>query len=292
MKFLDEAEKFIKSIEVVSKTDRNKRFTNKIKCFKGWLIAIRCLRKIWEALKNSYKFLLTRRLTQDCLENYFGLLRQQGGNNRYPTPKNFMSGYKKTIGMKYLEAINTGNVQEPTDEPCLNASNNIIFEERTIITNPPTIPLPEDIDEITPLERNAFQYFSGYIIKKLKATHNCLSTDRPPLGKDDILISFRQYNERCLEIPSEGFASYILRLEAAFQSTFRQVCDMKGMVDAIQLELNKVEPFACCSNFQKETLTKLFARIRIYHSLKAHNLKLKDSKHNRPVALSVHTLPE
>jgi hypothetical protein len=40
---------------------------------------------------HDFKFLLTRRLNTDPIENLFGAIRQQGGNSDNPTPAQFNS---------------------------------------------------------------------------------------------------------------------------------------------------------------------------------------------------------
>ena len=78
--FLKEAIKFIMSIEVL---DGVNIVTGRIKCLKGWLVTLNAILQIWEHLKtmHDFNFLLTRRLNTDPIENFFGAIRQQGGNS-------------------------------------------------------------------------------------------------------------------------------------------------------------------------------------------------------------------
>lgn len=55
-----------------------KNITNSIKSIKCWIITINSVMQLFEYLQELsafIKFLLTRRLNQDCLENFFGIIR-------------------------------------------------------------------------------------------------------------------------------------------------------------------------------------------------------------------------
>jgi hypothetical protein len=88
--FLTEMLTFIKSIKVVP-TEKNRSnredVTTNLKCLDGLRMTINGILSLWTVLHNkSLKFLLTSRLNQDPLENFFGSIRQQGGNSDNPTP--------------------------------------------------------------------------------------------------------------------------------------------------------------------------------------------------------------
>ena len=84
LSFFEEAESFLKSVKIFK---RDEEVIGKIKCVKGWLITIKAFRPIWDHFhqNHGFKFLLTRRLNTDPLENFFGAIRQQGGNSDNPT---------------------------------------------------------------------------------------------------------------------------------------------------------------------------------------------------------------
>ena len=75
---------FIKGLKVFNGNDE---VTGRIKCLKGWLVTLNAILLIWECLKTThkFKFLLTRQLNTDSSENFFGTIRQQGGNSDNPT---------------------------------------------------------------------------------------------------------------------------------------------------------------------------------------------------------------
>ena len=85
LRFFEEALSFLKSLKIYQ---RDEEVTGRIKCLNGWLVTINAIRLIWDHLhqNHGFKFLLTRRLNTDPIENFFGTIRQQGGNSDNPTP--------------------------------------------------------------------------------------------------------------------------------------------------------------------------------------------------------------
>lgn len=76
MEFLTEMKCLLKSIKVVNNTSYVK-----VKCFDCWQITITGVIQLWEVLKcHNFPYLQTRKINQDCVENFFGSVRQQGGD--------------------------------------------------------------------------------------------------------------------------------------------------------------------------------------------------------------------
>ena len=92
--FMKESIGFIKGLKVF---EGNVEVTGRIKCLKGWVMTLNAILLIWEYLKTTkdFKFLLTRRINTDLIENFFGTIRQQGGNCDNPTPSQFTSAFRK-----------------------------------------------------------------------------------------------------------------------------------------------------------------------------------------------------
>ena len=60
-------------------------------CISGWIIAIKSLLALWEDLNQNHnvRYLMTRRLNQDCVENLLSVIRGKGGHGDRPNPKQF-----------------------------------------------------------------------------------------------------------------------------------------------------------------------------------------------------------
>ena len=57
---------------------------------KGIIVSIKSVLALWAELKEEgCKFLLTRKLNQDCLENFFSAVRSLGGQDTNPNPVQF-----------------------------------------------------------------------------------------------------------------------------------------------------------------------------------------------------------
>jgi len=102
----------MKSIKVVKENGSNV----KVKCLDCWQITIKSTIELWKILKNlNFPYLRTRQLNQDCLENFFGSVRQDG-NSVNPTPIQFSRAFKKLFNSKYFKHSDTQNCAEDKDE--------------------------------------------------------------------------------------------------------------------------------------------------------------------------------
>ena len=108
-KFLNDCFDWLATIRV--KTDSGKDVTNTVKCFAGWRLSIAALVKLASELRGSsdFKFIFTRRLNQDPLENFFSLIRQRGGFCDNPTPIDFMRLFKQLCCKQLLMPSVSGN---------------------------------------------------------------------------------------------------------------------------------------------------------------------------------------
>ena len=71
--FLEQSLKFLDDIKTLGGIE--------LPCIFGWKLCIHALFSLWEYLKTqqNFKFILTNRLTQDCAENLFSIIRVKGG---------------------------------------------------------------------------------------------------------------------------------------------------------------------------------------------------------------------
>lgn len=67
--------------------------------------------QFWEKLKcYNFPHICTRRINQDCVENFFSCIRQQDGNCVNPTPIQFIRVFKKLFSMKILQHSDTRKI--------------------------------------------------------------------------------------------------------------------------------------------------------------------------------------
>ena len=121
MSFLKEMFNFIDKLKVFN---GNEDVTGRIRCLKGWLVSIKAITMIWDYLQttHAFSFLLTRRLNTDPLENFFGAIRQQGGNSDNPTPVQFTRAFRKLFFSSFLQS-STGNCADDFDTLLAQFSN-------------------------------------------------------------------------------------------------------------------------------------------------------------------------
>ena len=184
---------------------------------------------------HGFKFILTRRLNQDPLENFFGVIRQAGGFNANPTPFQFQNAYRKACFNSLLQPSRTGNCFADGDKLLatltkLNtvASSKVAFKSVICPIELTELPEPSDL-----CEQNALMYVCGYLLKKLFTWHNCnvckaAFCDTSNECDDDrkVFLSFKAY--KCndarvfhsLYVPSILFYSFICKCNSVLLKLF------------------------------------------------------------------------
>lgn len=102
----------------------------------------------------------------DCIENFFGSIRQQNGNNMNPTPIQFQRAFKKLFCQNYMHS-NAMNWQNDLDLVLMDVKSINIPEihDHIVSKSKAAIGLPDYNywkDSNIPTQ-NAFNYVCGYI---------------------------------------------------------------------------------------------------------------------------------
>jgi len=178
LNFLNKMMTMISTLKVYKQlNDGLKDVTNSLSFINGWLITIRSIQEIWKKLKNvGFDFLLTRRLNQDCLENFFDAFRSLNGNALNPTPLQFLNSFKKLFFIHYSNLGNTGNCLDDYNTILTNFSNieSVIIPTISFFDNQNESKFLQkvlfndiqetEISKIT--EENVFIFVCGYLLKK------------------------------------------------------------------------------------------------------------------------------
>jgi hypothetical protein len=288
--FMKESIGFIKRLKVF---EGNVEVTGRIKCLKGWVMTLNVILLIWEHLKTTkdFKFLLTRRLNIDPIENFFGTIRQQGGNSDNPTPSQFTSAFRKLFFSSFLTS-SEGNFDE------LLANFEKKPKAKPLVTKPnmphtlqigPTDYRDQCIVNSDIVKDNATAYVAGYLIHKSMKIHTCPTcTNAIQCNELDnnrkLFCFFKAFDQTentfgGLHAPTNCFLDYIMKLEDVFFKNF-SICTKSLTVGKdILMLLKKIPiPFKCCDEFPLEFVQKLFLRVRIYYSLKFANRELSSTK--------------
>lgn len=168
--------------------------TNMVHCLKGWQLTLNCILQLWEVLRDDhdFSFLCTLHLNQDPLEHFFSVVRQKGGNSHNPTPFNFARIYKSISCDKLLKPVKSGNCELDITQ-ILGKLTTCKISLSSQKTNPPNIQLIRsnknnkslqqhciipsiqqwNAEKVRCLEDNALHYVCGYLMRKVKAWHDC-----------------------------------------------------------------------------------------------------------------------
>lgn len=116
--------------------------TQNVKFIQGFQITIKSILHLYEDLKQEgYKYILTRRLNQDVIENFFGKIRSKNGNALEPTSRQFISAYRKIFFANITRAPKEGHCTEDLTKSLVHLSNykNTDNESTEINNVPPVI---------------------------------------------------------------------------------------------------------------------------------------------------------
>ena len=294
--FLKEAIKFIMSIEVL---DGVNIVTGRIKCLKGWLVTLNAILQIWEHLKtmHDFNFLLTRRLNTDPIENFFGAIRQQGGNSDSPTTIQFCRAYRKLFFSSFLEC-STGNCDRDLDTLLAEFSND--KPDTPVLVSPREQPNTLEIGATDysdknvgdGIKANATCYVAVYLLMKCLKRHACqMCKDKLVSNTFDdsrkLFCFFKAYETDKsafggLHAPSMSFFEFITKMEDVFVANFSVFSKSSYVGKHLLAKLENVAvSFQMCENFPIDYLRKLFLRMRIYYCLKFANRDFASPKSKR-----------
>ena len=231
---LVEIEKCLKQIIVLNRGANSKH--NPI-CIQGWIDNITSLKLLWSELKErfDFQFLFTRRLTQDCLENAFAIVRGKGGNNVTPDASKFRSALRTVMINNLLSPSQDSNCEADaavfltkynylkmsyTMNVRLNSSDNrpICNEENEIIDN---------IVQTT--QANADSYVIGWAISRLP--HNecksvLMSLEHNSHDPENFHILVKKYESSNMIFPNECAHMLCSKMSSIFQNNVNKlICE-------------------------------------------------------------------
>lgn len=285
--------KFFTTLRVCNENTK-KDVTASLHFIKGWKITITSFLAIWDILKHKKKFLCSRQFNQDCLENFFGTVRQQGGNSLNPTPVQFSRAFKKLFCLKSFEFCEGFNCIQDLDGILCGLNSETFKSLQIMFQNKDTLSQSLSLDStdyynLTLPEENAIIYVSGYFLQKCFLKHSCelclnYFKGRNELSSSNIFTYFRAYETKQnstfgnLTMPSENFIAFIKNMDTLFCLKFSELSIQKGVGLKLKEELQKIN-FQCpCSKFDIDYLTCLFVRVRIFFTLKFFNRDFKTQK--------------
>lgn len=243
----------------------------------------------------------TRRLNQDCLENFFSSLRQKVGNCSYPIQ--FFRAYKQLFCVNYLDHSDEANCADDMDHMLTSITNNagntqlLTVFNRNDINQQITLQSTSITDYRNNLPAaNALKYVCGYLIRKCLEVHSCevctafAKEESTTFDNTTIFQSFKAYpNKNCdmfgnLMTPNNDFYTYIQKLENTFLDNFLTIIE-RQVANSLITIMKNIQFSHPCSDFPKMYLLKLFVRMRIFYCLqflnRDINTKAQEKKSNK-----------
>ena len=270
-----------------------KQYLSPYHCVSADITTINAIVSIWEKIHQEgiASFLVTRQLNQDPLENFFGSIRQQGGNSDNPTPIQLIRAYRKLFHVDLLTVASNceiddnklmAGLQHLDDKPHIFPSSDNSEPIEILSTDYASEHIQKRI-----VKANSLAYIAGFLLRKTFMRHKCEACSI--LVNDDLelcnsaFLDFKAYDGDSssfggLTAPSEIMLTYITSLEDLFVTYFKSLKQTKNVAADLIKRLQKVELNIPCANFDKNFLVKLFVRMRIYYCLKFENQNLGKSK--------------
>lgn len=170
-----------------------------------------------ELLDKGHKFLLTSRLTQDCLENLFSSVRLK---NPIPTPLAFKCALKLISIAQFLKTSHKGSYQQDDGDFLAN------FLDQPVTT--PAVPAiakinlskSKSVPDLCGAEMNSLHYLAGYCAHSvLKNNRHCASCKKGIIleqaSSTDVgkLTKLKEYKEGCLVHVTQKVFDLLLKVE-------------------------------------------------------------------------------
>ena len=288
-------------------------------CFRGWVLTINSLLQVWDELKmvKGVDFLLTRRLSQDCLENLFSVIRGKGGFRDNPGPKHFRDTLKQTMVSSLL------NLSQPDGANCQMDTARYIFDmgsmsdskrrsngqvSSTADANSSQCDFALSVNDLP--QENILYYVAGVCVKKILKHHGeceCVKALRVMNASlqstNQIFTGCKAYSKfgdvfGALVVPSDNIVNLLRQCDAIFVSSFPQVMHMDRICDrfdnliygSVNIDWFTTGRGERCVKVLK-VVVRSFIRLRIYYTLKDLNQRIMQApkrKQNRKLLKLIH----
>ena len=225
----------------------------------GIIVSINSTLDLYQALKNEgISYLLTSRLNQDGLENFFSQVRALGGNNSHPSTVETINRIRTLCLTKNVKSIVNNSVVEMQDDDEFLSVNLI---DELDLDLPDNVYCKYQKNEIPELNVEARDYVAGYITHKLKLS---ASNDRKP----NSWISLK--GEGRLQEPNEKLKEIVAKCDNIFDQVLgKGLSDLKNPLEKLKTEILNQNP-----DFPPQIVT-LFCKVKFYSRIKVLNVNLK-----------------
>lgn len=255
---------------------------------------------LWEDLENinCVSELRTYRLNQDCLENFFSVIRGRGGHRDNPDTLQFISAYRNVSVDLLFHKSHQSNCSEDMDQFALKLEHLTVQSKEklvksTTLSEPNLVDKDPDRDDLfnvslqppslSLVENNIIMYLSGYVVKKALHKYPCndcavVMKSSPETIPSSVFIQKKLYDDDCnLTYPTQPVVSFISNLE----KHFRSCTSMFHSNNLMKTFVNRAPPAHCpitCPKHADTTysyMVRLYFIVRIHHHLKQENEEIR-----------------
>ncbi|CAI6353573.1 unnamed protein product [Macrosiphum euphorbiae] len=278
-------------------------------CFTGIIWSTTAIMNLFQSEKEDMSqfqptgkdyFLMTNRLTQDALENFFSLMRQKNGYNRNPTARTFRCCFGHICTYSLMQCSTCCSNCEDDDDNYLTTAD---VENVTVVPGPVVVEdlnetlesvssfsetsgSPKTTFEATPisLETCSITYFAGYLAKKCIQKFNCemcklnLITKTNKNDENQLLLHNKTYDYTDQGYGLKAPTNILLDISTiclnVFKNNFDEMkCNKKLLAQLISKAETKIEDKysilqsnSCKEHFQY--IIELLLRTKLYKECK------------------------
>lgn len=225
-----------------------------------------------EIFKMNIAYLMTGRLSQDCLENLFSSLRLK---SPVPSPIEFRNNLKIIAVAQFLKT--PSNTSYNLDDSQYLAD--FLETPKTPTSGGDELPVEVVVDSsvdccIDESEYLALYYLAGWSIKALDTENHCtcmlessVSSPDQNLAEFSLLSELKEYKKDCLHHPSVKAFKMLTSAEKLFRQWSEVITEVKNPVEYI---IEKIMPelkefvFTCPKHDTKKLLLKKFYTLRLH----------------------------
>ena len=271
------------SLEFLVKVKTSHGF--ELPCIFGWKLCIQSILGLWKYLKTeqSFRFILTSQINQECVENLFSIIHEFGGHRDNPDVEQF----KYVVADKLFVQSDASDCKVDNDKILLDVSN--ITMAKYVRSVPTSVEKPTGVDiaVIEPLPfanatQNVAVYMTGYLLLKVPVS-DCDECSKqlilprllPPF-QDMSFYTFvheKTYKEGgSLVHPTLTIANFVEHLKTMFCAIFEGIIHMSFVLNRLYKIAEEYCKFLSCKqekcSVRIGSMVKLYMKVRIHHLAK------------------------
>lgn len=303
--------KLVESLKIVSSFEFQTTNKNMIKTIDNFEITINSLIQLQSFLSINYniEYILTKKFNQDCLENFFAMVRHESNENNNVRPLVFRRVFTVLIYSSFFKRKLSSKKNSYDDDfqficPNLKKTSDQLVSDKFIcslreeemesldqfdhfdnLDNLNNFNLNNDYFDNQKSNLQVCTYISGFVLKKLKSKicltcfSNLQTTDINQIGLE--FTKLKQFKNCNLVKPNSSFVDFVQLAISFFNKNIDQCLYKNGTRNLICSEFVKMYHFSldqsicesdCIEKINTELISIVFL-ILVKHFLKFYNTK-------------------